>query len=194
MSPFLWIILLLMAGVVLIVLELFIPSGGILSFLSLAAVAGAIVLAYYHYDVVTGTTFLAFAAIAMPIVIGAALRWWPNTPMGRRILIRPPAEEELFSTDDLGRAMRHLIGKRGVAKSPLLPAGAVSIEGRIYDAISEAAPIESGQPIEVVEATGNHIVVRGLAADAPMKELPSDDILSRPLDSLGLEELDDPLA
>jgi len=195
MTPLIWLILLLAAGVALIVLELFIPSGGILSVLSVAAVAAAIALAYFYYGAVVGTVFFGVAVVVMPVVLVLALRWWPNTPLGRRILIKPPAsEEELFSEDDPARALMDLVGKRGQAKSPLLPSGAVLIEGRTYDAVSEGTSIEAGQAIEVIEATGNHIIVRGLKIAADDEKSDSADILSRPIDALGLDALDDPLA
>ena len=57
-------------------------------------------------------------------------------------------------------------------------------------------PIEAGQPIEVVRAEGNHIVVKPSPHDAPPEPQRSEnknDILAQSAESLGIEPLDDPL-
>jgi len=181
-------------GILFVLLELFIPSGGVLGFLAAVSVVSAIGLAYYHFGPVVGTVVLAAEAVVMPVVVALALRWWPYTPIGRRILIQPPGNPPDTSDEpDHAHALEELVGKWGRAKSPLLPAGAVVVQGRIYDAVSQGQPIEKGQPIEVVEARGNHIVVRISSHESPPSETDEEDILSQPIDSLGLEPLDDPL-
>jgi hypothetical protein len=74
----------------------------------------------------------------------------------------------------------------------MLPSGAVRIANRNYDAISAGVPVDAGQKIKVVDVRTNRIVVRPVEPGefVPERSAP-DDVLSRPLDSLGL---DDPLA
>ena len=53
-----------------------------------------------------------------------------------------------------------------------------------------------GHPIEVVQAEGNHIVVRRSRHEAPPEDQQAtrqDDILAQPVELLGIEPLDDPL-
>jgi membrane-bound ClpP family serine protease len=59
---------------------------------------------------------------------------------------------------------KQLIGRHGIAVTAMLPAGAIRIEGRTIDAISEGMTIEKNTPIEVIAVRGNHLVVRPLAA------------------------------
>jgi membrane-bound ClpP family serine protease len=197
MTPLVWLILLVLLGVAFIVLELFIPSGGVLSFFAAVSVLGAIFVGYYHFGPAVGTLVLAIEAILVPLTIVAAVRVWPHTPVGRRVLNLPPGESGSVGGEaDSAHALKNLVGKWGRAKSPLLPSGAVMIDGRLYDAVSSGTPIEAGQPIEVVQAKGNHIVVRRSQRDAPPDEQLSgsqDDILAQPIESLGIEPLDDPL-
>ena len=85
------------------------------------------------------------------------------------------------------------------AKSLMLPSGSVLINGRTVDAVSEGMPIEPGQAIRVIQVRGNQVVVRPSderpdEPNAVRPTSPSDDILSRPADTLGIEPLDDPLA
>ena len=72
----------------------------------------------------------------------------------------------------------------------MLPSGAVEIDGQTIDALSEGVPIESGQRVRVIEVRGMRVVVRPADDEPPT----TDDVLSQPIDSLGLEPFDDPLA
>lgn len=193
MDPIVWSILLLVAGLLLILVEVFVPSGGILAFLSIATVVAAVATAFYNRGAEVGTIFLLVTAVAVPIVLTGALRYWPHTAIGKRVLLDIPTEEEVLPDTPQLRQLRELVGKVGVAKSMMLPSGAVSVEGVTYDAVSEGVAIEVGQRVRVIEVHGNRVVV------SPTEEMPtagashqtSADILNQPIESLGL---DDPLA
>jgi membrane-bound ClpP family serine protease len=197
MTPLIWVIVLILLGIGFVVLELFIPSGGVLSFFAVVCVTAAIFVGYYYFGPVGGTIVLAVEAVLIPITIVAAIRVWPHTPIGRRVLNITPGEPGSAGVEaDSAHALRSLVGKWGRAKTPLLPSGAVTIEGRVYDAISRGVPIEAGQPIEVVQAEGNHIIVRPSRLAAPpenQRAASTEDILAQPVESLGIEPLDDPL-
>ena len=201
MDPLIWPVLIILLALALIFLEMLIPSGGVLSFLALVAVIAAIVVAFVNGGLAYGTVFLAISAVALPAIIAMAVRWWPNTPMGRMIVSRPPqSDEEVLPNDEESLRLKSLLGKHGSARTIMLPAGAIMIDGQTYDAVSEGMPIEAGQTIRVVEVSANRIVVRpsdGKPDQLVDRETPdkSDgDILSRPIESLGLDPLDDPLA
>jgi membrane-bound ClpP family serine protease len=88
-----------------------------------------------------------------------------------------------------------LVGRVGKVKSKMLPSGAVQIDGQMIDAVSEGMPLEPGQTVRVLEVRGNMVVVRAVEDDATEAEVEAPgDMLSRPIESLGLEAFDDPLA
>lgn len=197
MTPLGWAAVLMLIGFGFVFLEMFLPSGGLLGVLSASSIICSIFLAYYFGGMATGTGFLLFAVASLPIVLGSFVRWWPHTPLGRLIMIQPPEGDDEILPESLSQRHRQaLLGKRGVAKSSLLPAGAVSIAGVTYDAVSDGVAIDAGQPVVVIEVHGNHMVVR---LDEPSDEpdhtaaMDRDDILSQSIESLGLEELDEPL-
>lgn len=199
MEPVYWSILLVMIGLVLVMLEVFIPSGGILGFLAIASMLAGVVLAFYHYPAKPwiGVGLLAVALVGLPGCLIVALHYFPNTPLGRRIVLRIPLSEEVLPDRDRQREKDLLVGKQGLAKTKMLPGGVVSIEGRSIDALSEGMPIEPGEPIVVVEVRGNVVVVRRVDTDAPTLIAtadPENDVLNKPLEELGLDPLDDPLA
>ena len=191
-DPLAWAALLMFIGLGLIIVEVFVPSGGLVGFLSIVAVVSSISLAFYRGPW-EGLSFLGAAVVAVPIVLAAALRWWPQTPMGRRVMLDAPSSEEVLPQSDQRRTLKSLVGRIGVAKSLMLPSGTVTIEGLSVDALSEGVAIEKGQWVQVVEVRGTRVVVRP-TDQRPSESGPANDALSQPIDSLGLDPFEDPLA
>ena len=160
MNPLLWVIALLAVGLVVMVLEVFVPSGGVLGFVSVAALLAAIATAFMELGPVAGMTVLAITVISVPAVLGLAFRWFPETPLGRRVLPAPPDVAEMLPDAPHRRRTRDLIGQRGRAASDLLPWGSVAVAGDAWEAVSESGPISSGTAVEVVGVQGRALVVR----------------------------------
>ena len=191
MNVLLWATLVLLLGLALIVLEIFVPSGGVLGLLSTISILAAIVLAFFDGPG-TGLAFVLTTVVAIPAILAAAVRVWPDTPMGRHILLRVPTPEDVLPDSPLRRELKSLVGKRGIAKSVMLPSGVVIIDGQPIDAIGQGVAIEPGQRIKVVEVRGTRVVVRPDEDEAPAEE--ADDPLSRPISTLGLDSLENPFA
>jgi membrane-bound serine protease (ClpP class) len=189
LDPIGWAMVLLVLGCGLLVLEIFLPSGGILSFLAFAAVVASMVMAF-RANTTAGLSFMAVAVIAVPVVIGLAFKIWPRTPMGRAILGEAPTEDEVKLDDP----RRRLVGRVGVAKTAMLPSGAVLVEGELVDAVSQGIPIDPGEAVYVVEVKANRVMVRpAKPSEIHKASLPKDDILSRPIEEFGLDDIDDEL-
>jgi membrane-bound serine protease (ClpP class) len=191
LDPIGWALVLLVVGCGFLVLEVFIPSGGLLSFFAFVAIVGSMVMAFQR-DTTTGLSFMAVAVVAVPIAIGLAFKMWPKTPMGRAFLGDLPQEDEVKPEDP----RRHLVGRVGVAKSLMLPSGAVLIDGELVDAVSQGIAIDPGQAVVVVEVRANRVMVRPATRQEVESTAPQpDDVLSRPIEDFGIESLeDDPLA
>lgn len=199
MDPLVWSLLLLLAAIVLLVLEIFIPTGGVLGVLATVTLIAAICVGFSG-GVLRGMVVLVLASASVPAVLLAAVKWWPHTPIGRLMLIRPPngPDEELPETET-NRKRELLLGRFGRAKTKMLPSGAIVIDGRTLDALSEGMAIEAGQPVQVISVRTNRILVRPAEEHqlSDQRDRTVDDpdaMLSRPIDSLGLESLEDPLA
>ena len=186
-DPLTWAILLMLLGCGLVMLEVFIPSGGILGFFSAIAIIASLVVAFRR-DITTGLSFTLLTLVAVPATIGIALKYWPYTPMGKAFLGELKSNEELKPED----TRRDLVGKVGVAKSKMLPSGSVQIDGKYIDAISQGAAIDMGQAVVVIEVRANRVVVRP-ADDHEAGQVAQDtrDLFTKPLDELGLD--DEPL-
>lgn len=181
MDPWVWALLLLAIGLSLSILEVFFPSGGMLGFLAAAALVAAVVMAFREGQTV-GLMVVAATLVGVPIVVAVALQLWPKTPMGRRMLLASPTGAEVLPHNPKQEQLRGLVGHTGYAKSKMLPSGAVSIDGRTIDALSEGMPIEMGQRVRVIEVRANRVVVRPIDDDAPRAD--AQDPLQRPIDSI----------
>ena len=192
MTPLVWAILLFATALALVALELFIPSGGILGVLAVAAIIGSLVFVIYGNGYFAGTMYLIFLAIFVPILIVAGLNYWPHTSVGRKILnVSPDGDAE----PPVEPRHLHLIGKQGVAQTKMLPSGAVRIEGKGYDAVAEGAGVEQGSSVEVVRVDGTRIVVReiqgGVQEPIADNQAAGDNLMSRPVSDIP-DPFDDP--
>lgn len=215
MSPVVWVGALFLLGLLVLVAEVFIPSGGVLGFVSFSSFVASIAIAYLQLGPGPGTVMLLLAVMAIPVVLGMAFRWFPETPLGRRVLPPPPLPEDVLPDGSRRRRLRELVGRRGTAEGDLLPWGRVRVEGESLEAMSESGPIDDGAEIDVVGAQGGALVVRrrapaprvAVADGAPLRpaagtaesppvtgERPSDrpDRLSPTLEAFTFESLDSP--
>lgn len=160
MTPAGFAILLLALGLIFLVLEFFIPSGGGLAVLCALSLLGAIIVGFMAGPW-TGAAILLTEVLIVPAALAAAVKWWPETPIGRLILIpRPSSPDEVLPETENYRGLKDLVGKRGTARGLMVPSGIVLIENRQYDAVSEGTTIEAGQHVLVVGISTQRLVVR----------------------------------
>lgn len=219
MNDAVWVAALYLLGMAVLVAEVFVPSGGVLGFVSVAAFVSSITMAYGEFGAGAGTVLLGITALLVPAVLGIAFRWFPETPLGRRVLPPPPQPEDVVPDVDRRRQARGLVGQAGRTETDLLPWGRVTVGGRSFDGMSESGPIDRGTEIDVVGVEGIGLVVRprsgrpdgaggnvasrprgaGVDATAPpqggLPEQPEGagpDRLSPTLESFSFEALDEP--
>lgn len=156
---------LLAAAMLLIIIEVFVPSGGLIAIVAgVVSIAGVVVL--FRFDTTWGLIGILCVLFAGPTVFGFALKVWPNTPIGRKMLHGEVTEEQLAEREMRSKAERErwqsLLGAEGTAITDLRPVGRVELEGERYDALSEAGLIERGAPVRVTRVEGTQIKVRRL--------------------------------
>src|SRR5688572_18496120 len=134
MSYLAWPILLLAVGLILLMAEAFIPSGGLIGLLAVGCLGVSLYQAFTVPNAPNlGWKFLAAEIILIPIAAVVAIQLWPRTPLARRIFLPPPAPEDTDTAHSRTR-LDHLIGDFGRALTPLRPSGNVDFDGRRLDA------------------------------------------------------------
>ena len=184
-----WAVLLLALGLGLAVLEVFFPSAGILGFLAVVAMIGAIIMGFMQ-GTGMGMLVLGVAVVGLPAIIVLAFRVWPHTRIGKLILLTAPKAENVLPDDPDRRHLKGLIGQIGRTKCAMFPGGMIAIDGRTVDAVSEGMAIEAGQPVRVIKVQANRVVVRPVKEETPSET--ADDPLQRPIDSVFPDPFQEP--
>jgi membrane-bound ClpP family serine protease len=195
MDPLLLAIFLLIIALGLLVVDLFIPSGGVLIILTCLAALASVLVAF-RISVETGLTFLMIVLGSVPGLLWLFVKVWPNTPIGKRMIGELPERSEVqWASLQQVQDGSSLIGRIGKTASEMIPAGLVDIDGKEFDALSEGQPIPAGATVRVLRLDMGRLVVAEY--EVPSEPPPVDaglatatqDELQRSIEDLGLESL-----
>ena len=141
---------------------------------------------------------LLLAVVALPVLLTMMFKVWPHTPLGKRILLKDlKSEDVLPKKSHYKKRNDSLVGKLGIARTKMLPSGIVVIDGEKFDAISEGFAIDQGDTVKIVDVREHRSYVQpyeGDVTDATNLPVRDGDILSTPIEELGIDSIDDPLA
>ena len=160
------------AGILLLVVELFLlPGFGVPGFLGLACILGSVALAALpdtpgelpatpgYFLLPMARDFLIATILAFFVVLALA-RFLPTVPFFRRLHMEPAPSQTGSAVPIVKAGARALLGEKGVAESPLRPAGTAKIGGKRMDVVAEGGYIAPGTAVRVVAVQGNVITVR----------------------------------
>ena len=151
-------------GFVLLAGALFFPASGTLLVLALLAMATGVTLTF-NYDTKAGLYTLMGLFVALPVVGGLMVHYWPKTPMGKRFFLTRPDGDATLTATPMNKELERLRGRFGRTISPLRPSGVVDFEGRRVDTVTEGMMVEPGQWVRCVDVQANRVIVR--AVDKP---------------------------
>jgi len=149
---------LFLLGVVLLLVEAFIPGFGVFGAGGLVAVLVSIVLS--SVSAVTGLRTLLFSLFLSGVAGYLAFKYFRRKGLLRRFInLESSTREQGFSSS---ADLTFLLGKQGLSVTPLRPAGIVELDDARFNVVSEGAFITTGEPVEVIKVEGNRIVVRSI--------------------------------
>lgn len=161
-SLVIWGLCLLALSLLLVIVEVFVPSAGLISIVSaVVGIAGLVCL--YRHDLLWGISGTLAMLVLVPVVFMAGLHVMPSTPLGRRLIHGDTMEEQPVlpepSTDQLAK----LVGSEGTAITDLRPVGTVQVKGERVQARSETALVRTGTPVRITGVDGLVLTVRPIA-------------------------------
>jgi membrane-bound serine protease (ClpP class) len=157
-------LLILMAGIVLLLVEMFVlPGFGVAGILGLLAmIAGAVIVLGGPTPGPGDAALATFAVVSALTLLGVAT--WAVVASrrgGYKALFGGTLDREDGYLSALPRP--ELEGLQGVALTDLRPAGTAEVAGERLDVVSDGGWIDAGTPVRVLRAEGYRHVVQPLA-------------------------------
>jgi len=165
-----WEIALFVAGIILILLEVFvIPGFGVAGILGIICLVcglafSMVVNDYFNFTIAEpGMVFNSFLLVITSMVIATVLmvifgKSFLKTRAFRRLVLQD--EQRAVEGYTSSRIDAALINKEGIAKTVLRPSGKVEIEGKWYDAVALDGYIDIGEEVYVEKHENYNLFVR----------------------------------
>jgi len=160
-ADILWLVLaifLFVACAILLVFEIFIPSFGILTVLSLACLTGGIAI-FFAYGTLAGWIGVGIAAILIPFIWFWTYRLFPQTSIGRKMILGKPDTGRGDAVPDC-QDLQQMLSKVGIVRTPLRPVGICDFDGRRLECVSERGFVDVNQKVKVIRVEGATLTVR----------------------------------
>ncbi|HVU63694.1 MAG TPA: NfeD family protein [Phycisphaerales bacterium] len=156
-----WGLALLAAALLMIVLEIFIPSAGLISVTAgLLGFAGIVCL--FMHSVTWGFIGILIVLVMVPAIFIVGFKIMPATPFGKRLLFGESGKHEPVLPESSLNRLDGLVGAEGEAVTDLRPVGTARLEGQRMDVRSEIAFVPAGTRIRVTGVEGSTVRVRPL--------------------------------
>ncbi len=146
------------ACAVLIVAEVFVPSGGLISICAIACLVGGIVI-FFQYSVIVGWIGIGIAAIMIPSVLVVAYKIFPKTRFGKSVTLTPPERRQGDAIPDTDR-LKDLLGAVGIVLTPLRPVGMCDFSGQRLECVAESGYVDKGKKVKVINVESTQLTVR----------------------------------
>jgi membrane-bound serine protease (ClpP class) len=167
-----WEIIIFIIGLILLAVEIFvIPGFGVFGILGIVLMVSGLILSLldnviFDFDAVEPSRVsTAVGTVMTAVVLSFFLSIWASSKLfaSRKGIFRNFALHTSLSTGrsyvGVNQENESLVGKKGIAQTVLRLSGKVSVEGTIYDAMSEATFIEKGERIRVVRHEAGQVYV-----------------------------------
>jgi membrane-bound serine protease (ClpP class) len=177
-------VILFLIGAACLALEVFvIPGSGFFGVTGVLLIFASLILAsqtwgnlepnedYKRLSYTMGT--LGASIISIVVIALVTSRFLPHVRVFDKLVLSPPGGADLhrfgprlkpgLADDAAGHFADHprsLVGQEGTALTGLRPAGKAKIHGRTIDVVSEGPFIPAESRLEIIEVSGNRVVVR----------------------------------
>ncbi|UUX34650.1 NfeD family protein [Fundicoccus culcitae] len=152
-----WLIyLLFVLGLVLVIIEFYVPDFGITGLIGLVVM---VISFYLVHDDVISVLIAVIAFLATTLITGAI-----HLAMGRELQISPQFILNTSMNSESGysssKNFDYLIDQKGVTVTALRPVGRASFDGELFEVVSNEDMLPADTPIYVERVEGSKIYVR----------------------------------
>ena len=161
-SSLIFPIFLQLLGVLVVIAEIIVPSGGMLAILSISVFGYSIFLVFNNFSTTAGFIFLGIDAVTLPFLIIIGLKMLAKSPL--TLNKKLSSKEGILSQSP---ELQSYLGQEGIALSDLRPSGIARINGKRVDVVTRGEYLEKNTPIVVYSVTGNQVIVVELVQTTP---------------------------
>jgi len=151
-------VFLFLLSAVLIIAEVFVPSGGLISVCSLACLIGGIAI-FFQQSTTAGWIGIVVAVIMIPSVVIMAYKIFPNTRFGKSVTLEPPVRQVGDAVPD-SVELKQLLGSVGKVLTPLRPVGMCDFSGERVECVAESGYVDRDKKVKVIRVEGTQLTVR----------------------------------
>ncbi len=145
-----------LGGILCIIIEMLLPTVGLLAGVGVAAMLYSVVLALGG-DVDAILAMLGAVVLAV-VIFALIVKKLPSSKLWNKFVLH---DQSTAKRGFVSAAPREaLVGRTGVVTTELRPSGTADIDGRPVDVVSEGAFLPKGTEIRVVTVEGARVVVR----------------------------------
>lgn len=145
-----------LAGILCIIIEMLMPTVGLLAGAGVAAMLYSVVMTLGG-DINAVYAMLVSFAIAV-FIFALIVKKLPSSKLWNRLTLKDKSNTANGYVSAEPR--EELLGKRGIVVTELRPSGSALIADKLVDVISEGAFLTKGEKIIVVAVNGNRVLVR----------------------------------
>ncbi|QDT93926.1 NfeD family protein [Gimesia algae] len=156
-------ILALAVALMMLVAEIFLPSGGLIAVLALTSLAASVWaawMAWWGSSPGLWWTYIASVIVLIPTTLGFAVRFFPNTAWGKKVIHEVPTLDEVTGFQEETAHLRSLIGKIGKTQTLLNPSGFVLVNHERHHCESQGMIVDSQVDVEIIAVEGTRLVVK----------------------------------
>lgn len=155
---FVFAVFLYFACAALIVAEVFVPSGGLITLCAIGCLSGGVAI-FFSRSTAAGWTGVAIAVVMIPSVLVGAYKIFPKTRFGKRVLLMPSQRQQGDAIPDMAE-LKELLGAAGTVITPMRPVGMCDFSGRRLECVAESGYVEKGSRVKVIKVESTQLTVR----------------------------------
>lgn len=163
-------------GIVFLIAEFFLPTGGIVVVGALASFAIAVGIVFNYGTMAEGVATTIAVSIGLPVA-GVAM-FYGYQRLALKSGLDSETRTSTIADDPMIAGLEKFRGRYGRTVSTMRPAGVVEIDGRRVDAMSEGLMIDEGQWIRCVDVRAGKVIVRQATGPGDLENLDLGDLQS----------------
>ena len=151
-------VFLYLACAALIIAEVFVPSGGLISICAVTCLIGGAVI-FFRHSTTIGWVGVIIAVIMIPSVLVIAYKMFPKTRFGKSVTLTPPQRQQGDAIPDTPE-LKELLGAEWLVLTPLRPVGMCDFSGQRVECVAESGYVDKDKKVKVIDVESTQLTVR----------------------------------